>query len=284
MSPRRDTYSLAALTVIELSPPEMVSAAAQAGYDHVGLRLIPATPEDRVYPVIGDTPMVRDIQRRLQDGGITVLDVEVFRLKPDTRVRDFAPAIETAAALGARHLLTAGQDADIARLADMFAEFCAMAGPFDMTADLEFMPWTEISTLESAMAVLKAADCTNAGLLVDALHFDRTRTRLQDLAQVPAAYLHFMQLCDAPKEAPATIEGLIRQARGARLFPGDGELALVDLLRTLPRHLPVSIEVPLAQPDAGMPAVTRARNALAAARRVVAKARSNVTVQAGANG
>ena len=59
-------FSLAALTVIELSPPEMVSAAAAAGYQHVGLRLIPATPEERAYPVIGDTPMVRDIRQRLK--------------------------------------------------------------------------------------------------------------------------------------------------------------------------------------------------------------------------
>jgi hypothetical protein len=39
--PRR--FSLAALTVLGLSPPDMVSAAAAAGYQHVGLRLIPAT-------------------------------------------------------------------------------------------------------------------------------------------------------------------------------------------------------------------------------------------------
>ena len=34
--------SLAALTVLELSPPQMVEVAARAGYSHVGLRLVPA--------------------------------------------------------------------------------------------------------------------------------------------------------------------------------------------------------------------------------------------------
>ncbi len=38
--------SLAALTVLELSPPDMVEAAARAGYSHVGLRLVPATVEE----------------------------------------------------------------------------------------------------------------------------------------------------------------------------------------------------------------------------------------------
>ena len=38
------SYSLSALTVLELAPPEQVSTAAAAGYSHVGVRLIPATP------------------------------------------------------------------------------------------------------------------------------------------------------------------------------------------------------------------------------------------------
>ena len=41
MNPR--VMSLAALTVLELSPPRMVEVAARAGYSHVGLRLVPAT-------------------------------------------------------------------------------------------------------------------------------------------------------------------------------------------------------------------------------------------------
>src|SRR5438046_5381 len=38
--------SLAALTVLELSPPDMVACAAEAGYSHVGLRLLPATANE----------------------------------------------------------------------------------------------------------------------------------------------------------------------------------------------------------------------------------------------
>ena len=47
-------FSLAALTVLELSPPEMVEVAARAGYDRVGLRLIPATPEEHHFPLVAD--------------------------------------------------------------------------------------------------------------------------------------------------------------------------------------------------------------------------------------
>ena len=41
-------FSLAALTVLELSPPDMVEAAARAGYSHVGLRLVPATEQEQL--------------------------------------------------------------------------------------------------------------------------------------------------------------------------------------------------------------------------------------------
>src|SRR5262245_35403929 len=96
---------LAALTVLELSPPQQVETAAQAGYSHVGLRLIPATPEEVRHPIVGETPMVRDVERLLADTGIKVLDVEIFRLTPDVRIDDFEPAMATAARLGAQHML-----------------------------------------------------------------------------------------------------------------------------------------------------------------------------------
>ena len=107
---------LAALTVLELSPPDMVSCAADAGFDCVGLRLIPATAEEVQHSMIGDTPLVRETARRLVDTGIRCLDIEIFRLKPETGVDDYRAALETGARLGAREALVAGNDPDEARL------------------------------------------------------------------------------------------------------------------------------------------------------------------------
>ncbi len=81
--------SLAALTVLELSPPEMVEVAARAGYSHVGLRLEPATPQEHHFPLVADADLRRQTFERLRDTGIKVLDVEILRLKPETRVADF---------------------------------------------------------------------------------------------------------------------------------------------------------------------------------------------------
>ncbi|MFO6217018.1 sugar phosphate isomerase/epimerase, partial [Pseudomonas aeruginosa] len=99
--------SLAALTVLELSPPDMVEAAARAGYSHVGLRLVPATVEEHHYPLLADAGLRRRTLARLRDSGVRTLDVEILRLRPDTRVGEFAAVLEVGAEFGARYVLVA---------------------------------------------------------------------------------------------------------------------------------------------------------------------------------
>ena len=48
------------------------------------------------------------------------------------------------------------------------------------------------------------AEQPNAGVLVDALHFDRSRSSIDELARVPAHRLHYWQICDGPAERPAS--------------------------------------------------------------------------------
>ncbi|MCU8822141.1 sugar phosphate isomerase/epimerase, partial [Klebsiella quasipneumoniae] len=47
------TLSLAALSLLDVSPPEQVRIAARTGFTHVGLRLLPATPADPDYDMLG---------------------------------------------------------------------------------------------------------------------------------------------------------------------------------------------------------------------------------------
>lgn len=96
---------LAALMVLDVSPAKQVILAAETDYTHVGLRLILATPTEPVYATVGDTPLIREVERRLKEIGIKVLDIEIFRLKPDTRVINFLPVLETGICLGASQVL-----------------------------------------------------------------------------------------------------------------------------------------------------------------------------------
>ncbi|KQP22778.1 sugar phosphate isomerase/epimerase [Pseudorhodoferax sp. Leaf267] len=263
--------SLAALTVLELTPPDMVSCAAQAGYSHIGIRLLPATPTEPQYDLVGDTPLLREVQARLAGTGVQVLDAEIFRIRPDTRVAEYEAAVATAARLGARELLVAGNDPDDARQIDTFAQFCALAARYRLGAMLEFMPWTDAKDLTQAARIVERCGQANAGVLIDAFHLSRSHSRVADIARVPPARLRYLQLCDAPAAVPPTMDAILAQARAERLFPGEGGLDLVGLLRAVPRDTPLSIEVPTQQLARTVGATERARRALAATQRVLAQ-------------
>ncbi|MDY6994986.1 MAG: sugar phosphate isomerase/epimerase [Actinomycetota bacterium] len=265
----RRPISLAPLTVLELGPDELVACAAEAGYDGVGLRLVRATEEEPLRPTIGRTPLIRETRRRLDDTGLFVLDVEVLRLRPDTRVRDdFGGVLETAAYLGASAALVTGNDADRARLSDNLAELADFAAEFGLRPNLEPMPWTDVGDLGEATSILRGCRSDRVGLLVDALHYDRARATPEDLRALPADWIQYIQICDGLLPRPTSMDELRFQGRNARLFPGEGCIDLTGMLQALP-EVPVSIEAPI---QWHAPPQVRAGAALRAARRVVTRA------------
>ncbi len=141
--------ALAILAVLDAPPADVVEVAAAAGFDAVTLRLgggnreRPDEPES--HPLIGDTPTRRATVRRLRETGLGVLDVEVLRLRPETDVVAVQPMLESAQALGARHLLVVGLDDDEARMVDTFAALCAEAEPYGVRPALEFMRMSSVS-------------------------------------------------------------------------------------------------------------------------------------------
>ncbi|MET0900402.1 MAG: TIM barrel protein, partial [Mycobacterium sp.] len=201
--------SLAPLTVLELGPDELVDVAAAAGFDAVGLRLIPATPQEPQRPTIGMTPLIRDVKRRLDHSGLTLIDIEVLRLVPETQIRDdFGAFLETGAYLGARQILVTGYDPDHGRTADRFAELAELAAEYGMTPNLEPMPWTEVRNLAAATAIVARSGHHNVGLLVDAIHYDRALNTPADLAALPRQWIRYAQICDAMAERPDSVEEL----------------------------------------------------------------------------
>ena len=252
---------LAALTVLELPHEEQVSVAAQAGYSHVGLRLIPVAGQPVIHALDAS-----EVERRLTDTGVGVLDVEVFRLTPQTNVKEFEAVMATAQRLGATELLVHGADSNEARLIETFRRLCDLAARYGLSANLEPMPWVEVSNLAKAMRIVDGAARANGGLLVDAIHFFRAGDSPQALAKVPRKFLRYMQLCDARAERPPDLQEIIRQARSDRLFPGQGGLDLKGLLCALPSEIPISLEIPISRK---MEPLERASRALEAARAIL---------------
>lgn len=256
-------FSLASLTVLELSPPEIIEVAARAGYSHVGLRLVPATPEEHHFPLMADAQLWQQTRARLRDTGIQVLDIEILRLKAETRVADFEAVLAAGAELGASELLVAGNDPDEQRLTENFAALCDLAAGYGLHSHLEFMPWTDARNLEQAVRIVENADHEYGGVLVDAFHFDRSASRLEDLARVAPSRLRYAQLCDVAGPRPTDMQEILRQARNERRFPGEGDCDLLGLLRCLPVNLPLSLEVPAVQLQRqGVSALQRAQMAL----------------------
>ncbi len=267
--------SMSYLTACDATPPEAVRIAARLGYAYVGLRLLPNAPGAPQQHLIGQPEALRETVALLRDTGVGVFDLEIIRIAEGFEPLDYRPLLDTGAALGARAVLVAGDDADTARLADGYARLCELMKPYGMTADLEFMPWTAVPHARAACALIEAAGTpSNAGVLVDALHVDRSATTLDDIRAIPRTLLHYAQICDAPGRSRLgrdfTVEEMIHTARCERLQPGEGDIDLAGLFAALPADLPVSVEVVHLNRMRAMDPAEWARQCLEASRRFVA--------------
>ncbi len=248
---------LAHLSVIELTPPQVVDTAADAGFDLVSLRLAAASDSESPYPMIGEAPMLRETIARLRWQGVSVHDIEVVRLRADTDVRAHEPLFTAAAELGATQVLIAGDDDDEAALADRLQAMAELGQAYGLRMALEFMPWRGVRSLAMARRIVEAAGA--GGLVVDAIHLDRTGGSAADIAALPRALWGYFQICDAPAARPTSDAELIFQARQARLPPGQGDLDLVAMVRAIPHDGVISVEVPLHGRPGLLPPGPRAR-------------------------
>ncbi len=260
-------YSLAHLTVLSLAPPRMVEVAARAGYRYVGLRATRVTPKEVLYDFAHDRVLLRETKARLADTGVEVLDFELFRMDPALEPESFIPVLEVAAELGARNIIAQLPDPDRERATARFARLCDLARPLSIFVNLEFPYWTETGNLAAAAKVVRAVNRGNAGILIDMLHFGRSNSSLDELAKLPREWFRFAHLCDAAKEVPATLQGIIHTARDERQFPGEGGIDVRAILACLPQDIPYALEIPRATLGALMGEEEYARLALRAARR-----------------
>jgi len=264
--------SLAYHTVPELSAPEMVTVAAAAGCTHVGLRLLGGRSGYEALPVLGDASVRRETVARLHGTGLGLLDASTARLTPEAEPEAFLRMLDGAAELGAPAVMANGDDPEPARLADRLGGLCDAAAARGLEVRFEFVSWSCVPDLAHAVRLARALARPNLSIVLDALHHHRAGGTPADIAAAPAHLLGCFQICDAPAAPPRDRDGLIHEAVGARLLPGDGVIDLAGLLRALPRGIPVAIEVPMAALARSVAAEERVRRAVAATRRVLAAA------------
>jgi sugar phosphate isomerase/epimerase len=237
--------SLSQLTMDPISVSELVTVAAGAGFDSVGLRLAPA-PGAKVDPRNHLSPAdVREVRQRLADTGVSALIATSFWLLPESGPGNEEALLDAAVELGVEHYLVVCNDRDEARALANFVRLCRLAASRDIKIALEFMAYTALPSLAGACAFLGAAAQDNAGIVIDALHLARSGGTPADLAAVAPGLILVAQLCDAPLTSPP-LEELRVEARTRRLYPGQGELWLAELMDALPAGVAIDVEAPCA--------------------------------------
>jgi sugar phosphate isomerase/epimerase len=257
------TYSLAYLTSHRCTPPEAIHVAAANDYAYVGLRLWPNAPGAPQQFLLGRPEVLRETIAAQNDTGVGVFDLEIIRIGEHFDPHTWDLLYDAGAALRARAILVAGDDKDEARLTENYAHLCEVMLPYGMTADLEFMPWTAVPNARSALRIVNnAGQPSNAGILVDALHFGRSNTTLDDIRAIPRELLHYAQICDAQAGTHFSTEQMIHTARCERLLPGEGSIDLQGLFAALPADLPMSVEVVNFERDKTMDSLAWARECM----------------------
>lgn len=260
---RRALISLAHLTVLDTTPPELVTVAAAAGFRTIGIRLT-ATPSVGIppYDMLREGPLLRETERRLADTGVSVLDTEFLRFEPEHPVGVPEGFLEVSARLGARHVLVMSAEPEETRTIERFCDLCDRAAAYGLNVCLEFAIYTGVRTLAHAADIVARSKRANASVLIDALHFSRSGGAPADVAGIDPALLRYAQICDASADmpGPGDTPALIREARTGRLLPGEGVLPLAELVAALPASAPLAVEAPC-RATADLPALERAKRA-----------------------
>lgn len=237
-------YSLEHLTALRCTPPELVYVAARAGYDQVGLRTIPlGLPDEPECEVAHDPVLLRRTRDALAATGLSISDIELVRILPSMDPQSYEPAFAAGAELGATDVTASIWTSEAAYARDMFDEVCAVAKPYGLRLNLEFVAIANVRNLSQAAWILNSVDATNVGMLLDMYHLHRARVDLSELDGLPADWFSVCQLCDAPAGIPDSWEDIRQEVRERRLYLGEGAIDVSSILARLP-DMVYALEIP----------------------------------------
>jgi sugar phosphate isomerase/epimerase len=258
--------TLSALTLRTASFGERVRAAAQAGFTGIGL----AVHQYRRARAEGWTDA--RMAALLTEYDLRLTEVELLRhwarqRRYDERRRSEDDTVfRIAETFGARRV-NAGMfdEHPYQDLVDGLRAAAERAERAGAVLGLEFMPFSGIRDLGLAARVVAAVrsprptGADSPGLILDAWHLTRGRTRPEEIAALPPGAVVSVQLDDV---LPTPLSDTLHEARHQRQLPGEGAADLTGLLRLLRRagvQAPVSVEVLSDDLDARAPADTAAR-------------------------
>lgn len=225
------------LTALDVDPAEMIRAAAWAGFGAVSLWVqAPILPGGKLVT----RENARDVRQALVETGLKVGNLEVFNLNTGDPIAAFEPALALGAELGAGTATAIDYGPDRSDIVERFAQFHKLAARHGIGALIEPVWQARIRTVRDAVAVIEAAG-VDAGVVLDCLHFVRAGADMGELA-AHAHHIAYVQLCDGP--ATIAPEQIGEEAMAERLYPGEGDFPLMDILQHIPQGTPMGVEVP----------------------------------------
>lgn len=257
--------SLDSLTLTDTQPMELIRAAGAAGFDIVSLWV--------QAPALFPSPLLTpdkeaECASLLADTGLAVGSLECFDLYSEDIVEAYRPALELGARLGGKTALAINySNPDPAHTAAILAKFAETAREYGLGVNLEPVAGGQSPRLAQAREIIRASGA-DVGICFDPHHLIRSGDGLADLQAVEPGLIRYVQVCDGPLVQPPEIAAT--EAICERLYPGDGEFPLLDLLRAAPKDTPLGIECPsLRRAQAGMSAKEQAAEAIAAVRKLL---------------
>jgi sugar phosphate isomerase/epimerase len=238
--------SVAPLTLSDLRPAAFMRTVAAAGFRHATVRTMagpPSAQSEQMLSLIRTPQEVAEVKAVMAAEGVSAHEIEAASVDADTVVADFQRGLDWAAELGGRYLVTDSNHPAAARRLDNVGRLAELAQPLGIRLMFEFIPWYAVSDLATAVELAQGVG-RGVGVLVDALHFDRSDGDLAELARLDPGLFPYTQLCDAPADRPTDQGELRRQSLEDRLDTGAGGLDLMGLLAALPAGIAVNLEIP----------------------------------------
>jgi len=176
---------------------ERVDAAAEAGFAAITL-----FPEHYLDAVAREGLDPSAMRSHLQGAGIFVhqLDPLLDWYSTDA-TRSELRLYEAAEATGATSVNVAPAFApteDLAFLTDRLGALGERAAARGLSIDLEFLPWSSIPNLGTAISVVEACGLRNVGVMLDSWHFFRSGGQVSELTPEVVSRITGVQLNDAP--------------------------------------------------------------------------------------
>jgi sugar phosphate isomerase/epimerase len=263
--------TLAHLTAIGLTTPQIVTLAADIGCE--GVALNPGTINidlgGRISRLHDDPAARRATAQALAATGVTIDLIDALGIEPRFSLTENAAVLEVFRDLGATRFNIVVMDTEMSRVRENLAAVCEFAQRIGMVPMLEFSGLGgPIASLKIAAALAASGEYPGLKLTIDSLHLARCGETPADIAALDPALIGAAQICDGPLAHPGQ-DAYRHEALFERGIPGEGELPLLDFLKSIPADVLVSPEVPLrALRASGVSINECARRAVEGARRL----------------